>query len=155
MRVLIAERKGASQVREGRIEFSQALKLGTVFIITAPLDASTRDMIAAAELATMDSTALIVNVGRGGVINEADLAQALRDGRLGGAATDVFETEPASRETSPLLEEGVPNLIVSPHIAWYSKKTIEGTIATVKANLEAFVRGRPRNVVVAGTRGLE
>ena len=80
MDVVIAERNGASQVREGRMEFEVAIKQGTVFILVAPLDESTRDMISSAELNSMDSTALVVNVGRGGVINEEALARALREG---------------------------------------------------------------------------
>ena len=118
MRVLIAERKGATTLRPGRVAFEEALKEGTVFILVAPLDDSTRNMIGAAEFEIMDSTALVVNVGRGGVIKEADLAQALRDGKIGGAATDVFEHEPATKENCPLLDPTIPNLILSPHMAW-------------------------------------
>ncbi|KAK3713167.1 hypothetical protein LTR37_008600 [Vermiconidia calcicola] len=150
MTVLLAERKGASHVREGRISFADVINFGTILMLTTPLDDSTRDMISTAELQTMDPTALLVNVGRGGVINEAALAQALKDGQIGGAATDVFEHEPATTENCPLLDPSIPNLILSPHVAWYSNRTIQGTVATVKANIEGFVAGRPRNIVVAG-----
>lgn len=150
MNVLVAERKGASEVRQGRTDFQVALKKGTVFILVTPLDQSTRNMIGSDELASMNPTALIVNVGRGGVIDEAALAQACRDGKIGGAATDVFEHEPATRENCPLLDPSIPNLILSPHVAWFSSKTITGTLATVKANVEGYVAGRPQNIVVAG-----
>ncbi|KAF2172900.1 hypothetical protein M409DRAFT_49413 [Zasmidium cellare ATCC 36951] len=149
MRVLVAERKGASQVRRGRVSFQNALSEGTVFIIVAPSDASTRDMFANPEFEAMNSSAVIINVGRGGVINEHDLANALREGRIGGAATDVFEHEPATRENSPLIDPSIPNLVLSPHLAWYASKTIKNTIASVKTNLEAFAAGNPQNVVVA------
>ena len=150
MRVLIAERKGESEVREGRVSFDQAIKQGTTFILATPLDDSTRDMISTPELEFMDPTALVINVGRGGVINEAALAQALRDGQIAGAATDVFEHEPATKENCPLLDPAIPNLIVTPHVAWYSSRTIKGTLETVKANIEGFVAGKPQNIVVAG-----
>lgn len=150
MTILLAERKGANQVRERRTSFEDTIKSGTIFMLTTPLDDSTRDMISTAELQAMDSTALLVNVGRGGVINEAALAKALKDGQIGGAATDVLEHEPATAENCPLLDPSIPNVILSPHVAWYSNRTIQGTVATVKANIEGFVAGRPQNIVVAG-----
>lgn len=119
MRVLIAERKGASDVRDGRTSFADCLKLGTLFILVAPLDSTTKNMFGTSEFSAMDPAALIINVGRGGVINEADLAEALRQGEIGGAGLDVFETEPASATNSPLVKQEIPNLILSPHLAWY------------------------------------
>lgn len=150
MRVLVAERKSASEIREGRTAFEDAIRQGTVFILVTPLDDSTRDMISTAEFHLMENTALLINVGRGGVVNEAALAQALRDRQIGGAATDVFEHEPATKENCPLLGASIPNLILSPHVAWYSSRTIKGTLNTVKANIEGFVGGSPQNIVVAG-----
>lgn len=150
MKVLLAERKGAEKVRPGRTAFHEALKNGTVFMLVTPLDAGTRDMIGKAELETMNSTSLIVNVGRGGVINEAALADALRQGKIAGAATDVFANEPASKDKSPLLDSSIPNLLLSPHVAWYSSRTINGTLEVLKANIEGFVAGNPQNVVIAG-----
>ena len=150
MKVLIAERKGAGEVREGRTAFDDAIKQGTVFILVTPLDESTRDLISSPELERMDPTSLVVNVGRGGVINEAALAKALKEGQIAGAATDVFEHEPATKENCPLLDPSIPNLIVTPHIAWYSLRTLQGTVATVKENIERFVAGEPQNLVIRG-----
>ena len=148
MKVLIAERKGTSEIRDCRTGFEESIKKGTIFLLVAPLDETTRDMIGTRELEAMDSTSLIVNVGRGGVINEAALAKALRQGQIDGAATDVFEHEPATTENCPLLDPSIPNLIVSPHIAWYSARTVNGTIAMVKANIDGFVARRPQNLVI-------
>lgn len=150
MTVLIAERKGASEVREGRTAFDETIKKGTIFMVVTPLDNDTRDMIGTPELEAMDSTALLVCVGRGGVINETALAKGLKDGQIAGAATDVFEQEPATKENCPLLDDSIPNLIITPHVAWYSSRTIKGTLATVKANVEGYVAGKPQNLVVAG-----
>ncbi|KAF2719236.1 NAD(P)-binding protein [Polychaeton citri CBS 116435] len=126
MRVLIAERKDATTCREGRTNFYEALKQGTVFIVVAPLDASTKNMVSDAELATMNPTAFIVNVGRGGIINEAALAKALKNGQLAGGE----------------LDPTIPNLVLSPHIAWYSSKTLKGTFAMMKANIEVRCPGQ-------------
>lgn len=150
MTVLVSERKGASEVRQGRTSFQDAVKQGTIFMVVTPLDEESRDMVSTPELEAMDPTALIVNAGRGGVINEAALAKALRDGQIAGAATDVFAHEPATKENCPLLDESIPNLIVTPHIAWYSSRTVKGTAATVKANIEGFVASKPQNLVVEG-----
>lgn len=148
MDVLIAERKDASEIREGRTAFKDAIGRGTIFIVVAPFDASTRDMISTAEFERMDRTALVVNVGRGGVVDEAALAKALKDGQIGGAATDVFEHEPATKDNCPLLDPSIPNLVLSPHVAWYSSRTLKGTVATVKGNIEGFVAGKPRNLII-------
>lgn len=147
MKVLVAERKNATTTREGRTSFSDALQQATLFIVVVPRNEETHNMISTAELEAIDDTAIIVNVGRGGVIDEAAVAKALRDGTIGGFATDVFAPEPATKESSVLLDETIPNLILSPHIAWYSSRTINGTKATLKKNIEGFVAGSPQNVV--------
>lgn len=148
MNVLIAERKGATSTRDGRIAFWNAIERGTIFVTATPLDASTRDLLSPEEFQRMDSSAFIINVGRGGVINEAALAQALLNGQIGGAATDVFAHEPATKENCPLLDPKIPNLVLTPHAAWYSARTIKGTQATVKANIEGFVTGKAQNLVI-------
>lgn len=147
MKVMIVERKGALHVREGRVAFSDALRHGTLFITVVPRNDGTHNMFDAPELEAMDSTAILVNVGRGGVVNEEAVARSLRDGQIGGFATDVFPVEPATKETSVLLDETIPNLILSPHIAWFSSKTIQGTKDVLKRNIEGFVSGQAQNVV--------
>ncbi|KAF2716905.1 hypothetical protein K431DRAFT_234337 [Polychaeton citri CBS 116435] len=148
MLVLISERKGSGTIRDGRTPFDEAVHQGTLFILTAPLNDSTRGMFGAAEFSIMDNTALFVNISRGALVDEHALAAALRGGQIGGAATDVYEHEPATTENCPLIDPSIPNLILSPHIAWYSLKTIEGSEAILKANLEAFAAGSPINVVL-------
>lgn len=147
MKVIISERKNATSIREGRTSFADAIRQATLFIVVVPRDKETHNMISTAELEAMDDSAIIVNVGRGGVIDEAAVVQALRNGTIGGFATDVFAPEPATKDSSVLLDSTIPNLILSPHIAWYSSKTITGTIETVKKTIEGFVAGTPRNVV--------
>jgi len=98
----------------------------------------------------MQLDAIIVNVARGGVVDENALVRALREGWISGAGTDVFETEPATKENSILLREydSIPNLTLSAHTAWFSETTVENLQKTVKENVEAWVMGKPQNVVV-------
>lgn len=153
MRVLIAERKEAASTRPGRTPFTQCLREGTLFVLASPLNESSRKMIGAAELAAMDPTSLLVNVGRGGIVDESALVEALKEGQIGGAATDVYSVEPPTFENSPLLDPSIPNLLLSPHMAWYAQRTIENTQRVQKANLEGFVAGRMINAVIAPETG--
>ena len=150
MQVLIAERKGSSDTRDSRTAFEDVLKQCTTLILTCPLDPSTRNMISHHELSLLSPTSILINVGRGGIVNEAALATALKEGKLLGAGMDVFEHEPATKQNCPLLADDVPGLVATPHLAWYSDRTIVGTKETVRDTIEAFVRGEPKNVVVDG-----
>ncbi|RDW57597.1 hypothetical protein BP6252_13679 [Coleophoma cylindrospora] len=148
MQVLIAERKGNQQsVRPGRTDFTETLKQSSVIILCCPLDNSTRGMISETELQFMDRRAILVNVSRGGVVDEAALVKALQEHWINGAATDVFAVEPASASTSPLLADGIPNLTLSPHVAWYADSSIENLKRGIKSNIEGFVNGAPVNMV--------
>lgn len=100
MQVQIAERKGTplSAVRPGRVEFITALKTSTVVVLTVSLSPSTTNLISAPELALMRPDALLINVSRGGTVDEAALVKALRGRQIAGAATDVYVKEPAGRE---------------------------------------------------------
>ncbi|CZR68183.1 related to SER33-3-phosphoglycerate dehydrogenase [Phialocephala subalpina] len=149
MSVLIADRKGVPQssTRAGRLGFVETLQKSTAILLCCPLDASTRGMIGEEELKSMDNKAILINVSRGGVVGEEALVKALKEGWIAGAATDVFATEPASATTCPLLEANVPNLTLSPHVAWYANTSIENLKATIKSNIESFVAGSPVNMV--------
>lgn len=153
MKVQVAERKGALETRPDRIGFDQVLRTSTIIILVCPLDPSTHNMISHQELSLLSPSTILINVGRGGIVNELALANALKEGKLGGAGIDVFETEPATKETCPLLAGDVPGLVVSPHIAWFSGQTVERTKVVIRDTIEAFVRGEPINVVVDGSKG--
>jgi len=86
----------------------------------------------------------LINTARGGLVNEADLAAALNDGRIAGAAVDVVSTEPI-RPDNPLL--GARNCLVTPHIAWASLAARRRLMRTTVENVRAFITGRPINVV--------
>jgi len=94
----------------------------------------------------MKPGALLINTARGGLVDEAALRDALRGGRIAGAGFDVLTQEPP-RGGNPLLEPDVPNLILTPHTAWASREAMQALADQVIDNIEAFVAGRPRNLV--------
>lgn len=102
-------------------DYQQLLKTADIITIHVPLTDDTRNMIAKEQLASMKKTALIINCSRGGIINEDDLVQALKDGVIAGAGTDVYCNEPPKAD-DPLLN--CPNLIVSPHSAAQTREAV-------------------------------
>ena len=100
MNVIIADRKGvpSTSIRSGRTDFITALKSSTVIILALPLSPSTTNLISAEEFKLMRPDAILINVSRGGIVNEDDLVAALKEKRIRGAATDVYVEEPAGRE---------------------------------------------------------
>ena len=147
MEVIIAERKHATTIRPERRSFADALRLSDVLSLHCPLTEETRDLIGADELRQMKRDALLINTARGGLIDDHALLDALKSGRIGGAGIDVLRVEPP-REGNPLLDADLPNLIVTPHNAWASKQAMQTLANQLIDNLEAFVRGEPRNLVV-------
>jgi glycerate dehydrogenase len=146
MDVIVAERKAATSIREGRKSFDEVLRLSDVLSLHCPLTEETKNLIGAGELGRMKSDALLINTARGGLIDDHALLEALKMGRLGGAGIDVLRVEPP-REGNPLLDADLPNLIVTPHNAWASRQAMQTLADQLVDNLEAFVRGEPRNLV--------
>ncbi|MDA3948201.1 MAG: D-2-hydroxyacid dehydrogenase [Spirochaeta sp.] len=121
------------------------LKHADVVTIHAPLTEETRNLIGPDELATMKPGALLVNTGRGGIVDEAALLHSLESGHLGGAALDVLAQEPP--QTNPLIGRTDLNLIITPHSAWSAQEARQRLIDGVVANVRAWQQGRDRNVV--------
>jgi glycerate dehydrogenase len=92
----------------------------------------------------MKPTSLLINVARGGLVNEEDLARALRNGIIAGAGVDVVAHEPMAAD-NPLLN--APNCIFTPHIAWASLAARRRLMTIVAANVSSFLQGAPKNVV--------
>jgi len=147
MAVLIAERKGATTTRPGRVAFDEVLARADHVSLHVPLDDSTRDIIGAREFALMKRDAVLINTARGGVVNEAALQNALIQRRIAGAGLDVLTEEPP-RAGNPLLALDLPNLLVTPHVAWSSREAMQRLADQLIDNLEAFVAGEARNRVV-------
>ena len=148
MRVLWAEHKGvdAAKVSPGRTAFEDVLRQSDVVSLHCPLNAETRGLIGEAELRLMKPDAVLINTARGGIVDEAALARALKEGWIGGAGFDVLSQEPP-REGNPLLELDLPNFILTPHVAWASARAMQALLDQLTGNIEAFARGEPRNRV--------
>jgi glycerate dehydrogenase len=122
-----------------RLELDELLRTSDIVSIHAPLIENTENLIGADQLSLMKSSALLINTGRGGIVNEQDLASALDDESIAGAALDVFENEPINAE-NPLLSIGNKNrLVLTPHIAWASVEARTELIEGVKNNIETFI----------------
>ena len=146
MRVLVGEHRGAREVREGRTGFDELLSESDVVTLHAPLTDATRHLVGERELRLMRRDALLINCARGGVVDEAALVRALREGWIAGAGVDVLTSEPP-REGNPLLAADIPNLIVTPHVAWASRGAMQALADQVIDNIEAFFGGTPKNLV--------
>jgi glycerate dehydrogenase len=138
MKVIWATRRG------GREELDRVLRESDVVSLHCPLTPETREMINAATLARMKSSALLINTSRGPLIAEADLAAALNAGRLAGAAVDVLSTEPPPA-SNPLLT--ARNCFVTPHNAWATQAARQRLMNVAVENVRAFLAGSPKNVV--------
>jgi len=147
MRVLIAEHKNAAQVRPGYTAFDTFLAESDVITLHCPLTPATHHMISSTELKKMRPHALLINTARGGLVDEAALVLALKQGVIGGAGFDVLTAEPP-RAGNPLLEPDLPNFILTPHVAWASRNAMQIMADQLIDNIEAFIRGAPRNRVV-------
>lgn len=150
MRVLRAERKGAATVRPGYTAFAEVLHQCDALTLHCPLGPDTRGLIGQAELRAMRPTALLINTGRGGLVDEAALVRALKEGWIAGAGFDVATAEPPPDDHPLLAPEllALPNFLLTPHVAWASRPAMQALADQLIDNLEAFVAGHPRNRVV-------
>jgi len=146
MEVIVAERKNASAVRDGRVSFTHMLRVSDVISLHCPLTEETKNLIGYDELKQMKPNAILINTARGGLIDDYALLEALLTRRLAGAGIDVLRNEPP-RHGNPLLDVELPNLIVTPHNAWASRQAMQTLADQLVDNLEAFVRGEPQNLV--------
>ena len=149
MRVLFADHPPP---KVAGVEFTPADELlaqSDVVTLHAPLTSATRNLIGAREIGLMKKSAILINTGRGGLVDEIALSDALVEGRIAGAGFDVLTTEPP-KDGNPLLEPhllGLPNFILTPHTAWASREAMQALADQLIDNVEAFVAGTPRNLV--------
>ncbi|HFC8824185.1 TPA: D-2-hydroxyacid dehydrogenase [Neisseria subflava] len=146
MNVVFAEHKNAQSVRDGYVSFDEAIRSADVVSLNCPLTPQTANMIGEAELQQMKPGAILINCGRGGLVDEAALVAALKYGQIGGAGFDVLTQEPP-RDGNPLLKARLPNLIVTPHIAWASQEAANRLFDILLDNINRFVAGNPQNLV--------
>jgi glycerate dehydrogenase len=146
MRVLISEHKNARDARAGRTGFVEMLQQSDIVTLHCPLTDDTRDMFGRSEFEMMRRNALLINTARGALVREDALIDALKNGLIAGAAVDCLRQEPPTNG-NPLLDLDLPNLIVTPHVAWASDEAMQALADQVIDNIEAFIAGRPQNVL--------
>ena len=156
MRVLVAQRPGSGAGREidttsiigpVRVTLDELLRSADVLSLHCPLTPATTGMIGRRELSLMKPEALLLNTARGALVDLDALVDALRGGDLGGAAIDVLPQEPPVNG-SPLFAPDIPNLIVTPHIAWAAFEARQRAVDELALNIEDFLRGGRRGRVV-------
>jgi len=146
MQVCVTSRSPANDPDVTELPLDELLRTSDVVSLHLPLDEHTRNMIGAAELASMKRGALLINTARGGLVDEAALAQALNDGVIGGAGFDVLTREPPE-PGNPLLQLRSANFILTPHVAWASAGAMQTLADMLIDNVEAFATGAPKNLV--------
>ena len=149
MRVLRAERKGATVVRPGYTAFAEVLAESDAISLHCPLTAETKDLIGEAELRAMKPSALLINTARGGIVDELALIRALKEGWIAGAGFDAITVEPPPAD-HPMVDPALlalPNFLLTPHVAWSSRPAMQTLADQLIDNIEAFVAGAPKNRV--------
>ena len=126
------------------VSLDELLENSDYITLHCPLNEQTKHMINKDTIAKMKSSAIIINTGRGALINEADLCEALAAKRIAGAGLDVQEVEPPA-EDSPLYT--LDNVIITPHMGWKGLETRQRLVGIIRDNVQAFFKGEPINVV--------
>lgn len=145
MEVIVSQRIGG-EAKPGRVALDELLARADVVTLHVPLADNTRNLIGAEQLALMKPDAILLNAARGGIVNEEALAEALLSGQIGGAGFDVLAVEPP-RDGNVLLDLDLPNLIITPHVAWAAKESRQRLMNLVTENIQAFLAGERRNRV--------
>ena len=141
MKVLYAEHRNATTCREGYTPFEEVLKQADILTLHCALTETTKNLINQETLSLCKQGAYLINTGRGPLIDEQAVCDALKSGQLGGAALDVLVKEPPEKN-NPLIElaKTMPNLIITPHIAWASDSAVTTLTKKVTQNIEDFVQ---------------
>lgn len=147
MNVIFAERKGGDSCREGYLPFETVLQQADAISLHCPLGEATRNLISERELTMMKPSAVLINAGRGGLVDEQALVEALINHEIAGAGVDVFTQEPADISNPLLANSHLPNLLLTPHVAWGSDSSIQKLSDILMDNIDVFVEGKPQNLV--------
>lgn len=132
-----------------RVDFDTLLKESDVVSVHAPLNGATLDLIDAEALAKMKKTAILLNLGRGPIVNQEALADALEKGDIAGAGLDVLTVEPMAADNPLLRVQDSTKLVITPHIAWATAEARQRCADEVAENIRAFLDGQERNIVTA------
>ncbi|ARO88424.1 glycerate dehydrogenase [Nitrosospira lacus] len=146
MHVLFAYHSSRKKKEVVLTPLDQVLAEADILSLHCPLTPATRDLIGINELRKMKRSALLINTARGGLVDEAALVQALDEGLIAGAGFDVLTVEPP-KDGNPLLDLRRPNFILTPHVAWASDEAMQSLANQLIENIEAWVAGKPQNLV--------
>jgi glycerate dehydrogenase len=147
MKVVISQRPGSNvNVDHDRVSFEQMLAVSDVISLHCPLTPETRNLFSTGEFRQMKPGAFIINTARGAIIDSDALVSALREGEIAGAGIDVLDREPPVPD-HPLLQPGIPNLLVTPHNAWGTRESRQRLVDMLGDNLQAWLSGNPANVI--------
>ncbi len=147
MTVLVAGRKGSGENKPGQTPFDEVMRRADVITLHCPLNAETRGIISTREFALMERKPILINTGRGGLVDEQALEQALDKDQIAAAGFDVTDGEPPAADSPMMRIAARPNVILTPHVAWASREAIQALADQLIENIELFVAGTPRNVV--------
>jgi glycerate dehydrogenase len=139
MKVILAEHAGINEVRDGYCEFRKALAQADVISIHCPLTETTKNLFNAHTLSYCKPDAILINTGRGGIVQEQDLLDALNNGKLGAAALDVTSNEPPARDDLIWELSRHKNVIVTPHIAWAADEAMQNLMNQIMAKMAQFI----------------
>jgi len=146
MEIAVSARSKLAEDDIVQLPLAELLATSDVISLHLPLTEQTRHMIGAAELASMKRSAILINTARGGLVDEAALAEALTRGTIAGAGFDVLSKEPPVPD-NPLLTLNLPNFVLTPHVAWASGGAMQLLADMLVENIDAWAAGAPRNLV--------
>lgn len=147
MQVVYAEHKGASQVREGYTAFDEVLATADAITLHCPLSDATRNLISTEEFAKMLRKPIVINTGRGGLVDEHAAVEALNAGHISALGFDVLSAEPITDEHPFMAILNRPNVIVTPHVAWASEEAMQILWDQLIGHVDSYHNGNPTNQI--------
>lgn len=148
MKVMFASHKGKTGMGPLYTPWDEVLATSDIISLHSPLTPETRNMLAMTEFRQMRRKPLLINTGRGGLIDESDLEIALTEGLISGVGLDVASCEPPPADAAIMRIAHLPNVIVTPHVAWASDEAMQTLADQLIDNIENFVAGHPTNLVL-------
>ncbi len=139
MKTIFAEHKSATKIRSGYVAFEEAISSADIITLHCPLTSDTKDLIDEEAFAKMKSNALVINTGRGGLVNEEDLVSALTSGQIAGAGFDVATVEPMPQDHILNTLMDMPNFLLTPHVAWASENAMTRLVNIAANSIETFI----------------
>ena len=146
MNVIFSERKNAEKCREGYVPFEQAIQQADILSLHCELNDETRGMIDQNVLKQMKKDSILINVGRGGLVNNQDVVQALKNNEISGFGADVLDQEPPAQD-HPLLNINHPNVMITAHIAWATDEAQERLFSIIESNINQNIKGHSQNLI--------